>query len=333
MTERNSTPPKIIATHNGTFHADDVFGVGVLMGVYPHHVLIRTRQQEKIDAADFVVDVGGVWDAASGRFDHHQRGFDGVRGAGQGRDGSAAPGVGYASAGLVWSAYGCAYVQAWATRHGHSLSAEAVADIVRTMDQTLVQYLDMVDTGQSDVAPGLFGLSSLLSQLNTHWMEEQGLDAAGKACLLEERFRQAIVITRTFLDHAISKKLGQIRAKDTVRSAPRLLAGKVLYLNEGGMPWTQLVVQEMPEVMFVIYPDSDGTQYQIKTVPVAEGSFTARLDLPASWAGLRDQELAHVTGVADSVFCHLNLFIGGARSFDGAVQLATLALQNPKPTP
>lgn len=92
------------------------------------------------------------------------------------------------------------------------------------------------------------------------------------------------------------------------------------------MPWTHVVLNEMPEVMFVIYPDSDGDQYQIKTVPVEAGSFTARMDLPKSWAGLRDGELAAVNGVLDSVFCHLNLFIGGARSFEGAVKMAELAL-------
>jgi uncharacterized UPF0160 family protein len=30
-----------IATHSGSFHADDVFGVGVLMGVFPSHSLTR----------------------------------------------------------------------------------------------------------------------------------------------------------------------------------------------------------------------------------------------------------------------------------------------------
>ena len=319
------TPTPTIATHSGTFHADDVFGVGVLMGVFPSHTLVRTRKQETIEAADFVVDVGGVWDAANGRFDHHQRGFDGARPARE-LGGQTMPGVGYASAGLVWSAHGAAYVHAWASRQGQRLDEATVADIVRSIDGSLVQYLDMVDTGQGDVAPGIFGLSALMAQLNTHWLEEQGLDHAAKAQLLETRFREAIAITRTFLDRAISKKVAQLRAMDTVRQAPRLLGGRVLHLQEGGMPWTHVVVHEMPEVMFVIYPDSDGNQYQIKTVPVEPGSFTARLDLPATWAGLRDAEMAAVTGVADSVFCHLNLFIGGARSFDGALRLAELAL-------
>lgn len=317
-----------IATHSGTFHADDVFGVGVLMGVFPSHSLLRTRDKALIATADFVVDVGGTWDAATGRFDHHQRGFDGARPA-RLVDGQSVPGVGYASAGLVWSAFGTAYVQAWAQTHGHTLDEAAVASVVNTIDHSLVQYLDIVDTGQGDVAPGIFGLSSLVAQLNTHWLEEQGLDLGAKAQLLETRFREAIAITRKFLDHAISKKVAQIRAMDIVRQAPRLLGGKLLHLREGGMPWTRVVVDEMPEVMFVIYPDSDGNQYQIKTVPLEVGSFDTRMDLPASWAGLRDQELAAVTGVADSVFCHLNLFIGGARSFEGALKLAELALAEP----
>jgi uncharacterized UPF0160 family protein len=234
--------------------------------------------------------------------------------------------VGYASAGLVWSAFGHAYVNAWASAQCQTLDEPAVAEIVRSIDHSLVQYLDLVDTGQADVSPGIFGLSSLIAQLNTHWLEEKGLDHDGRAQLLETRFREAIAITRKFLDHAISKKIAQLRAMETVRSAPRLLEGRVLHLNEGGMPWTHVVVHEMPEVMFVIYPDSEGDQYQIKTVPVEAGSFTARMDLPERWAGLRDAELAAVSGVADSVFCHLNLFIGGARSFEGAVQMAELAL-------
>ena len=79
MTDTASLSTPTIATHSGTFHADDVFGVGVLMGVFPSHTLLRTRDKALIATADFVVDVGGTWDAATGRFDHHQRGFEGAR--------------------------------------------------------------------------------------------------------------------------------------------------------------------------------------------------------------------------------------------------------------
>lgn len=317
---------KTIATHSGSFHADDVFGVGVLMGVFPSHTLVRTRDDDLIDAADFAVDVGGTWDIERGRFDHHQRGFEGARPARQ-VDGALAGGVGYASAGLVWSVHGAAYVQALSVSVGCPLDPDAVAETVRSIDAALVQYLDLVDTGQDSVAPGIYGLSALIAQLNTNWMEEQGLTADAKAQLQDSRFREATAITRKFLDRAIIKKISQIRSLDIVRRAPRLLDGKVLHLQEGGMPWTHVVVNEMPEVLLVIYPDSGGEQYQVKTVPAELGSFTARLDLPKPWAGLRNEALAAVTGVQDSVFCHSNLFIGGARSMAGALRLAELALK------
>ena len=319
------TEHKTIATHSGSFHADDVFGVGVLMGVYPAHTLVRTRNNERIAAADFAVDVGGLWDIPTGRFDHHQRGFTGARPAHLSEGGETA-GVGYASAGLVWAVHGTAYVKALADGLGWALDAHALDETSRSLDASLVQYLDIVDTGQGDVAPGIFGLSALVAQLNTNWMEEHGLDVDAKAALQETRFREAIAIVRKFLDRAIIKKISQIRSQDIVRRAPRLLGGRVLHLEQGGMPWTRVVVDEMPEVLFVVYPDSDGNQYQVKTVPVEAGSFASRRDLPKSWSGLRDQELAAVTGVADSVFCHSNLFIAGAHSFDGAVLLAELAL-------
>lgn len=113
-----------------------------------------------------------------------------------------------------------------------------------------------------------------------------------KAQLQETRFREAMVITRKFLDHAISKKVGQIRSMEIVRNAPRLLGGRVLHLAEGGMPWTRVVVDEMPDVVFVIYPDSDGNPYQ-----------SWRWQTTLDWQLLLNQELLALIprGLADSL--------------------------------
>ena len=80
----------LIVTHGGKFHADDAWAVAVLMILFPDADLVRTREPAVIDSADFAVDVGGAWDPARGRFDHHQKGFDGAR----------ASGVPYASASM-----------------------------------------------------------------------------------------------------------------------------------------------------------------------------------------------------------------------------------------
>jgi len=318
---------KRIATHSGSFHADDVFGVAVLAALHPDHEIVRSRDPAVLKGADFLVDVGGEWDAARGRFDHHQRGFEGAR---QRQDDSGAEvrAEGYASAGLVWRAFGPAYVREAAQELGARLSDATVQAIAQDVDLSLVRYLDLVDTGAASVAPGVFGVSSQVGLLNSTWLEEQGRDAAAVARLQLERFREAMGIVQRLLHRLVLRRIGQELAADKVRQAERLFDGRVLYLREGGMPWTAVVVQEMPEVLLVVYPESDegGQRFVLRTVPAGRDTFANRMDLPRAWGGLRDSELAVASGVPDALFCHTNLFIAVARSFEGARKMAELAL-------
>src|ERR1035437_8220507 len=88
---------KIISTHNGTFHTDDVFAVATLSLFLNDKVtIVRTRDVDIIANADFVCDVGGEHDSARSRFDHHQQGGAGKR----------ANGTPYAAFGLVWKEFG-----------------------------------------------------------------------------------------------------------------------------------------------------------------------------------------------------------------------------------
>lgn len=319
---------KLIATHSGSFHADDAFGVAVLAALHPDHQLVRTRDPQEVARADFAVDVGGVWDASTGRFDHHQRGFDGAR-VRVDASGGQVRAEGYASAGLVWREFGAAYVRQVAQSLGHAIGTDAAAQVAEDIDDSLVRYLDLVDTGAEAVAPGSFGLSSHVAALNTTWLEEQSLDNAAKARLQLERFREAIAMVQRFLQRLVLRRIGQELAAGKVRAAGRLLDGKVLALAEGGMPWTAVVVNEMPQVLLVLYPESDegGDRFVLRTVPDRLGSFGSRMDLPAQWAGLRDEQLAAASGVPDALFCHTNLFIAVARSEGGALRLAELALR------
>ena len=85
----------IIATHNGKFHADDVFGVALLTQLFPDAQVVRSRDKEVLDGADIVLDVGGTYDAAARRFDHHQL-----------TSGARPSGILYSAFGLLWQHYG-----------------------------------------------------------------------------------------------------------------------------------------------------------------------------------------------------------------------------------
>ena len=61
---------KTIVVHSGNFHPDDIFAVAVLRIVLEDKYkikIIRTRDEEIINKADYVVDVGMVYDKEKNR--------------------------------------------------------------------------------------------------------------------------------------------------------------------------------------------------------------------------------------------------------------------------
>lgn len=309
----------LIVTHSGKFHADDAWAVAVLDILFPGCELVRTRDTATVEAADFAVDVGGIWDPARGRFDHHQKGFSGAR----------PTGVPYASAGLVWREYGGRCVSALSVRHcGQQLTDERAQEIAYGIDADIVQYLDLSDVGAAKSAPGGYGLSAVISGFNPNWLDEQrlGYDGAADDYRLEQ-FKRAVALLADIMVNAVKYRVGALLAVDQVRKAEVLEDGKVLYLENSALPWSQVVRKEMPKVLFVISHSLGEKRYMLHTVPASTESFLARADLPEAWAGLRDAELAAVTGVPDAGFCHNGRFIAAVASYEGARRMASLALE------
>ena len=309
----------VIVTHSGKFHADDAWAVAVLKILFPQAAVVRTRDPARVEAADFAVDVGGIWDAATGRFDHHQKGFTGAR----------PTGVPYASAGLVWREYGALCVCALALAHtGQRVSDDKAIEMAQAIDADIVQYLDLSDVGAAKNAPGGYGLSAVVSGFNPNWLDEQRLgygDAADEHRLAQ--FTRAMELLTDIMINPVKYRVGASLSVEQVRHAEVLEEGRVLFLENGALPWSQVVRKEMPKVLFVISHNIAEQRHMIHTVPVSPDSFAARADLPEAWAGLRDEKLAAVTGVHDAGFCHNGRFIASAKSYEGIRSMASLALQ------
>src|SRR3989344_4003440 len=114
--------PNTIATHDGNFHADDVFAIAILKMIYPDVVVVRTRDNALMEKADLRVDVGFKYDPSTGDFDHHQAGGAGKR----------ANGIEYAACGLIWKHF------------GQLLVAERIQ---QRIDFKLIQFIDAEDLG------------------------------------------------------------------------------------------------------------------------------------------------------------------------------------------
>jgi uncharacterized UPF0160 family protein len=313
----------LIVTHGGKFHADDAWAVAVIKVLYPAAELVRTRDPAIIERGDVVIDVGGIWDPASGRFDHHQKGFSGARQSG----------VPYASAGLVWREYGARCVAALAAAHtGQQLSDDTAQQIAWAIDADIVQYLDLSDVGAAKNAPGGYGMSAVVSGYNLSWLDEErlGYGEAADAYRLSQ-FHRAMDFLTDVMANAVKYRVGAMLALEQVRKAEALEGGRLLYLRNSALPWSSVVRKEMPKVLFVISHNIGEQRYMLHTVPATADTFEARADLPASWAGLRDAELAAVTGVPDAGFCHNGRFIAAAKSYEGIHAMALQALKEVEP--
>lgn len=282
-----------VVTHNGNFHADDVFSIAVLKHVYPSFNLVRTRDKALMDSADIVIDVGGQYDPDAGRFDHHQRG-----GAGERENG-----IPYSSFGLVWQKYGLTLCD----------NNQAVADRV---DAGLVSTIDAIDCGHVEGVQQGISLSQTISMYNPTWEESPEFDKC---------FDEAVEFASRMLTRFIASASGSVNAKAIVAKAIESAEDPRVIVLEKYTPWKKTVHILSSEALYMVYPSHSG-QWILQTVPVEPGSFEDRKSLPKAWAGLSDEDFQAKTGLDDAVFCHNGLFIAGTKSFESTMKLAEVAL-------
>ena len=67
-------------------------------------------------------------------------------------------------------------------------------------------------------------------------------------------------------------------------------------------------------------------KWRIQCVPFELGRFENRQSLPATWRGLRDEQLDKEVGIEGCVFVHQAGFTGGHKTFEGVLQMARKAL-------
>lgn len=296
--QKNKTS-KTIVVHNGEFHADDVFAVAALklyLGDDYAVELVRSRDESVLSEADFVVDVGRTYDAAKGRFDHHQPG-----GAGERENG-----VPYASFGLVWKTYG--------------IDLSGSDDAAKIIDQRLVQPIDALDNGvqiSKEIIPNLrpYDVSSVVGIMN------QICEDSTEECLFEV-FLEAVDWAKRILSLEITNARYLIDSKDIfIRAYERSEDKRIIVLDQD-CAWESIVV-DFVEPLYVVYPK--GSDWRVKAVRVGINTFENRKNLPLAWAGKSDDELTKATGVPGGIFCHNKLFLAAAQTREGAIKMAEIA--------
>jgi uncharacterized UPF0160 family protein len=287
-----------IGTHNGRFHTDEAAAIALLLRIYPDAEIIRSRDPQVLEACEIIVDVGGVHDPLTCRFDHHQKG-----GAGEWPD----DGTTLSSFGLVWQHY--------------CFQLGVSSKTLEMIERTLVVPVDARDNGQQPErrARDIPSIADFVDSLNSAWNEAIDENAA---------FMEAVTFVGRHLQRLIVRGEAQMAAAEFVRSAITNAENPRLIVLDQGLPWHELVITETSEAEFVVLPGQPGSgEWLVQAIPVELGKQQPfRRPLPKSWGGLSGQKLVEVTGVADAKFAHNQGYIAIAHSKEGALALAKLAL-------
>lgn len=290
--------------------------------------IIRSRDPAVLQDLDVVIDVGGVYDPATNRFDHHQREFAEVFGHGFNTK--------LSSAGLVYKHYGKEII---AATMGLPADHADVTAVYLAVYKNFMEAIDAIDNGvnqwDSKDPPKYLNnthLSARVGRLNPDWNEDSS------AGTLDARFAQAVELTGEEFKESVnyyakswlparSLVLADLQARHTIHPS-----GKIVKLTSF-CPWKEHLhaleaeIGAAGQVKYVLYEDDREKKWRVQAVGTSPGSFDSRKALPVAWRGLRDAALSEASGVPGGVFVHASGFIGGNDTYEGALAMAAKALE------
>jgi uncharacterized UPF0160 family protein len=292
-----------LITHDGSFHTDDIFAAGALSILLDKRgetfEIIRTRDKEMIAGGDFVFDVGEIYDKDKNRFDHHQTGGAGRR----------PNGLEYSSFGLVWEKFGA-----------EICGSEKVANLV---EKKIVMPVDAFDNGfdlvenKSDISPYL--IQHVFFAMQPTWREEN--------LNKDEIFLKCVEMAKDILSREIVQAGDTVLAEESLISVYKNSPDKRIIILDKNYPF-EYILHNFPEPLFVVYPRKVDGSFGVKAVKEDPKAFKNRKNFPTAWGGLRDDELQKISGVEDAIFCHRALFLCAAKTKEGAVKLAQIAVES-----
>ncbi len=266
--------PRSCGTHDGSFHADEVTACALLLlfDQIDRDKIIRTRDNAKLSQCDFVCDVGGIYDPAHRRFDHHQSEYIGD----------------FSSAGMVWQ-----YLKDTNIVDAH---------IYDFFNRSLIWGVDAHDNGKLHLEAG----SCSFSQVITNFVPPM-YDAPES--VQNSAFQQALDFALGHLTRLLERFSYIESCKEKVAASMKCNE-KVLYFDEA-MPWMEPFFDmggEKHPALFVIMPS--GGHWKLRGIPPSlEERMKVRVALPQEWAGLLNGDLKTVSGIPGAIFCHKGRFI------------------------
>ena len=285
---------KILLTHDGKFHADDVMATAVLNLVYKGKIrVIRTREYAHDKGADIIYDWGHIYDPAKNCFDHHQTGGADTR----------PDGVPYAAFGLIWRHFGLKLVD---------------EKVHKAIDEEIVRLIDA-----EDVAYDSFYSEKLKAEaVSFDAMCSDFVPADLEPKETYRRFMILVEFATKYLRAVIEKYTKKVADWDYVEKKYNEAPDKRVIVLERHAAWARVLMQK-PEPLYVIFPDANpkNNNYKISAVGKEVGKYGLRITPPVSWLGKEKTDLEQASGVPGAIFCHNSGFLMVADSLKSAEDL------------
>ncbi len=280
-----------LGTHDGSFHADEVTACSLLLlfDRIDRDKVYRTRDPKIHDRCDYVCDVGGVYDPATRRFDHHQAEYQG----------------GMSSAGMIFL-----YLKDQGLMELH---------LYDYFNKSLIMGVDAHDNGVARLEPGITSFSQVIS--NFMPIEYDSSDE-----VMNRAFFTAVEFCLGHLTRMKQRHLYTIECKAAVKKA--MIHGSNALIFEESLPWLENFFDlggDIHPAQFVIMPS--GGNWKLRGIPPSlSDRMKVRKALPEQWAGLQDQDLKKVSGIPGAIFCHKGRFISIWTTKEDALKALHIAL-------
>ena len=232
-------------THNGKFHADEVFATAFLILAFKdcNFVWKRVSQVPYMYNDDTPNVI--IYDIGNGKFDHHGDNCP-----------KRADGTKYAAFGLIFRQYG----------------QKVLGDNFELFDKKFVQPIDLTDNYGQEKYPN--PLSSYIASMNPLFDNDRESS--------DGQFEKAVEIAIEILKREFLSIVSRNNSDIFIREAIEKSDGKVLILDRYAR-WQNVVIKES-NAKFVIFP-SPREGYNLQTVPTSfkNAVKTQRVSFPEEW--------------------------------------------------
>ena len=325
---------KIIGTHSGKFHSDEVLST-YLLKYFPDSIksaVVRTRNDEILKLCDIVVDVGGIIDPKQYRFDHHMKEFKEVFDE---KDEDLNK-IKLSSAGLVWKYLGKEIlINVLKSLNLYEQNKTHIDEIFKNIYLDFIMGVDGQDNGvtqyDKDIKPkyklpGHF--TDRISRLNPEWNVEN-VD-------VNERFKRGWdVAEEEFMYHLTKYANSYFLAYDIVDNAIKeaIKENRVYIILDRYCPWHKPLYEIEKKMglgdrfLYCVHPGNN-KRWCSTAVNLNDHCMELRKPFPLEWRAKRNDELKKITGINDAEFVHASGFVSFWLLKESAIKATEISINN-----